>query len=110
MAAFFPPSSLRSIAVADLLIDAERFLRHYIMTVGDGNVAAGQFDWPGNERLILRAWNVNNHQLTYGVLAAGLQALQVWTWSEGWGTFKFNVYDGINQVGEGTLAMFSLRA
>lgn len=67
----------------------------------DGYVAGGRFDWPGNEKLVLRAWNTNNHQLTYGVLAAAAQALQVWAWGDGWGLLKFDIYDGTTKVGKG---------
>ena len=103
-----PLAGAASIAVSDLLIEAANFLNNHIVTASDGNIAGGRFDWPGSESLVLSAWNANNHQLTYGVLSAALQALQEWTWGEGFGTLAFDIYDGQNQVGQGKLEVVGL--
>ncbi|KAA6408339.1 MAG: hypothetical protein FRX48_08081 [Lasallia pustulata] len=70
-APYLPWTSPASVAVADLLIDAEKFVTHHLQTEGDGLLAGGRFDWPGGHNLMLRAWNANNHQLTERVVQVG---------------------------------------
>lgn len=62
----------------------------------------GIFQWLGQESLALEVANANNHQTTYGVLAAALMAL--WHYMEATGDVErasFAVYDGRNLVGNG---------
>lgn len=72
---------------------------------GDGVVAGGQFQWAGVEKLILRVMNTNNHQLTWGVLGAAIDALAesmnpaVTGPGESW----FSIFDGENKVGMGRI-------
>ena len=54
--------------------------------------------------LVLQVWNANNHQLTYGVFGATVTGLRNWMVLNGvFGTVRFEVFDGINQVGWGTI-------
>lgn len=100
-------------------------IQHY----GDGLVQTGAFTFPGAQPvpgsgatahstgagastsaaggqapLELHAWNENNHQMTWGVLGAAIQALQdCMEKIEEWGTASFSIWDGDNEVGYGVL-------
>ena len=78
---------------------------------GDRPIAGGQWSHaagePGSEAS-LRVRNANNHQVTYGVLAAALQAVGDYLQNlnfEGMGSAAvgFLIFDGANQVGVGSL-------
>ena len=52
----------------------------------------------------LHVENANNHQLTWGVLAAALGALRDYVVTQnGGGPGTFEIFDGENQVGKGTI-------
>ena len=63
----------------------------------------GNFNWAEAQGMVLHTWNTNNHQTTYGVLAAAIQAL--WGYMDGqeFGTARFTIFDGGNEVGAGML-------
>lgn len=46
---------------------------------------------------------MNNHQTTWGVLAAALEAVKYYMGVFGYGEVGFGIWDGENQVGEGHL-------
>lgn len=90
-----------------LLDDAYSNILGHISIWGDGVVHGGYFEWAGAEGLMLRMANSNNHQLTWGVLGAAIDALgdymhhAVTGPGEGW----FTVFDGPNEIGMGTIAL-----
>ena len=51
----------------------------------------------------LLTWDSNNHQQTWGVLGAALEALEDYMRGAGYGQVLFTIVDGPNQVGEGML-------
>lgn len=52
----------------------------------------------------LHAWNENNHQMSWGVLGAAIQAVQDCMLNiEEWGTATFSIWDGETEVGFGVL-------
>lgn len=93
-------------------------IQHY----GDGLVQRGAFSFPetgsdvagtsaggaavvdGIGELQLNAWNENNHQMSWGVLASAVEAvLDCMKNIEEWGTATFRIFDGDNEVGYGVL-------
>lgn len=79
-----------------------------IQTHTDGVIVNGVYRWTNNPDgpLGLQIWasNTNNHQLTYGVLGAALNALNEFMALCGPGlTTVLHVYGGSNQVGRGQL-------
>ena len=78
----------------------------HVQQQGDGVMPAlargGIFQWLGEEGLALEVANADNHQTTYGVLAAALVALWHYMTQTGdIGRATFDVYDGPNWVGVG---------
>ena len=74
--------------------------------LGDGVMPAlprgGIFQWMGEDALALEVANANNHQMTYGVLAAALLELAHYMVQTGEvERASFDVYDGPNWVGVG---------
>ena len=63
----------------------------------------GVWQWSAHAGMTLRTWNANNHQMTYGVLGAGLLALMQWMGNGGFAAARFEIWDGGNMVGEGLL-------
>ena len=56
----------------------------------------------GEAGLGVDVWSVNNHQTTFGVLGAAVEALLDCMRTRGeWGGARFEVYDGVEMVGEG---------
>ena len=54
--------------------------------------------------LQLHAWNENNHQMSWGVLGAAIQAvLDCMVNIREWGTASFSIWDGDTEVGFGVL-------
>ncbi|MCJ1302716.1 hypothetical protein MMC08_005520 [Hypocenomyce scalaris] len=49
----------------------------------------------------LTVWNANNHQITWGVLSAAVEAMEAFMIQYGFGEATFSIYDGANEVGEG---------
>ncbi|MCJ1298663.1 hypothetical protein MMC08_001453 [Hypocenomyce scalaris] len=95
------PSILNS-----MLNEAYQNVLSIIQAHGDGDIVNGAYRWTKNPDgpLGLQIWvrNANNHQLTYGVLGAALNALNEYMTLFGAGlTTTMDVYDGVNQVGQG---------
>lgn len=56
--------------------------------------------------LALHVWNINNHQVTWGVLGAALVGLQDFMRAKAvWAEASFYVYDGGVEVGAGVLGV-----
>lgn len=102
--------ALRPPAVQSLLAVSYNAILTHIISSGDGLIPSGVFSWPADARgtlgegLALHVWNTNNHQVTWGVLAAALVALQDFMINrQTWGEASFYVYDGGVEVGMGVL-------
>lgn len=90
-------------AVNLILISGRNSLRRQILTQGDGPILNGRYVWGrrDNTGVLFRAWNANNHQLTYGVVCEALNALLDYMGQHGYSAARFDIYDGQNEVGEG---------
>ena len=87
----------------NILHDAYQNLMTFMIERGDGVMVSGSYDWPPSEP-VLRITNANNHQTTWGVMAAAIYALADWMHTEStFGGGFFDIYDGQNQVGTGTI-------
>ena len=87
------------------LAEAFDIVTDHIAQVGDGTLLAGAFNFQLQGGAQLSIWNANNHQTTWGVLRAAILALADYMERDGFAQALFNVYDGVNQVGEGVLSM-----
>lgn len=90
-------------ATASLLSTAISNINQHIAVEGDGVIAGGLFGLIGEGGLSLQLWNANNHQTTYAVLAKALTAVKYYMGVYGYGEVAFGIWDGDNQVGEGSL-------
>lgn len=98
-----PAVAIAGDAIENILDAATGHLINLVEALGDKAVRGGVFNWPTNNGLVLKAWNANNHQLTYGVLGAALDAVGDYMSFNGFCHATFAVYDGVNQVGEGVV-------
>lgn len=91
--------------VQDILSMAYQEVWTRILAIqGDGIIGNnGNVQWATAQGLTFRTWNTNNHQLTYGVLVAAMAALWSFMEASSFGTVKFTIYDGDNQVAAGAL-------
>ncbi|KAA6408956.1 MAG: hypothetical protein FRX48_07300 [Lasallia pustulata] len=97
-------SAFEGTAIRDLLTLAMHTINLQLDLHGDGLLTGGTFDrqsYPTG--LVLRAWNDNNHQTTWGVLGAAVTALLEGMGRDGWGWGTFGIYDGENWVGSGVI-------
>ena len=90
-------------AVPDILSDAYDSLIRQIENRGDGIVPGGTFIWKSITGITLRTWNTNNHQQTYGVLAAAIYAVADYMHSKYFCAVTFWIFDGTNEVGIGII-------
>lgn len=91
-------------AVVTLLDKAYIVASNHIQDEGDSVIASGMFEMVGENGLLLRVWNSNNHQTTYGVLSAACTALvQYMTTIAVFGKVTFHIYDGMREVGKGQI-------
>lgn len=88
--------------LALLFANAIADIRQHIYIMGDSLVQGGSFSFFGEDNMVLRIHDTNNHQTTYGVLGAAVMAL--WNFMTTQNQFRagnFQVYDGPNMVGQG---------
>ena len=87
----------------NVLNDAYTYIVDRIEMLGDGVISGGS--WAYNQvGLALRATNANNHQTTWGVLSAAIDALMDYMGRTGFrGACTFGIHDGSNEVGIGAL-------
>lgn len=90
-------------AVMNLVNAAFTTLMQHLQQAGDGLVPHGLFTMQGANNVELYVVNANNHQQTYGVLAAAMWALRNYMNRFGSGKVTFTVFDGANQVAEGSI-------
>lgn len=100
-----PGSPIASELIINLLTGAGKAAAAQIAGQGDRRVQNGRFMWfqhMGRD-VVLQVTNANNHQVTYGVLSSALAGLQDYMWNCGYGGVQFKLYDGSNQVGQGSI-------
>lgn len=90
-------------AVLSLVNAAFTTLMHHIQQAGDGLIPNGVFTMDGANNMELYSANANNHQQTYGVLAAAMSTLRNYMNRFGSGEVVFSIYDGANLVAEGSI-------
>ena len=100
-------SKVTTTIVTELLIDCYNIVVETMAGQGDGPIIDGVFKL-SRYGLVLMARNANNHQLTRGVLEGALTAawqyMRVRQYKAGsQATISFKIYDGVNQVGDGTI-------
>lgn len=81
-------------------------VRNHLLEIGDGVLRTGAFaQQTASTNMAFRAWNANNHQLTWGVLSAAIRAvLDCMRVRDTWGDVMFDIYDGGVQVGRGVIS------
>ena len=91
-----------------LLLASYDIIATMIRFHGDGPIDQGDFTW--NQFGPLGAWlqlsvrNANNHQITYRVLNAAIEALDEYMTANGYGLVTaLTIFDGSNEVATGTL-------
>ena len=105
-----PIRTITGVAVTNLLDAANDYITTHISLYQDSNIAGGSFEWTGANNLLLQIVNTNNHQVTWGVLGAAVEALgnfmRLWPPGKeaalGYAVY-FTITDGGTQVGVGTL-------
>ncbi|MCJ1300797.1 ER membrane complex subunit 3 [Hypocenomyce scalaris] len=99
------PTSRPGASIQEMLFAAYNSVVAHISTSGDGLVPAGMFHVSnGATGMDLLCLNADNHQITWGMLGAALNALQDFMNSyQIWSAATFAIYDGENQVSVGSL-------
>lgn len=88
-----------------LLMDAYGAILDRAMQHGENAlIPQGTFSWEGPNRNFFRAWNTNvNHAMNWRVLQFALGVVWNYLLLSGYGTLRFTIYDGGNEVGQGTI-------
>lgn len=88
-----------------MLSDAVDQIEAHIAKNGDGLIPHGAFDYQARG-FSWYAANMNNHQLTWGVMRAAIDALIGFMLNyASYGKAQFSIFDGENHVGSGTLGL-----
>ncbi|MCJ1303289.1 hypothetical protein MMC08_006097 [Hypocenomyce scalaris] len=92
-------------SIRNLLSEASTAITAHIAAQGDGVIAGGYWQLDGAQNLVLTAMNANNHQTTWGVLGAAVNALLGWVdgGAGGGAAAYFEIWDGVNEVGVGQM-------
>lgn len=90
-------------AVLNLINTAFTTLMQHLQQAGDGVIPQAYFNMEGANNMELYVANANNHEQTYGVLAAAMWALRNYINRFGSGEVIFKIYDGANQVAQGSI-------
>ncbi|KAI4130810.1 MAG: hypothetical protein LQ347_003242 [Umbilicaria vellea] len=89
--------------VIKMLSDALDQIEKHVAQNGDGIIPMGAYDYQARGF----SWysvNANNHQLTWGVVGAAVDALITFMLNySSYGMAQFSIFDGENHVGTGTL-------
>lgn len=101
-----PGSPIASELVINVLTGAGKAAAAQIAAQGDRQIQNGRFMWAQHmgRDVVLQVTNANNHQVMYGVLSSALAGLQDYMWNCGYGGVQFKLYDGSNQVGQGSIS------
>ena len=97
-------SRMPGIAILQFLNDAYNLITDHISNAGDGVISGGAFNLEVNG-IGMSTINTNNHQQTYGVLAAAVEGLSHYFYNnqDAFGAVYFYIFDGANEVGQGQL-------
>lgn len=106
-----PRFAASALDVSNLIDNSITNIKNHINSVGDGVIGKpygqliGSSLYPTQIYLELTASDANNHNLTYGVLGAALEAVKDYMSlpSVHLGLVKFKIYDGENQTGEASI-------
>lgn len=97
-------TGLAQSVVLDTLAEVFEIVQQQLEAHGDGVIPARTFDrFPSDEGMLVSIMNANNHQVTWGVLQAAIEALGDFMEQYGYGSVIFQIYDGPNQVGRGSI-------
>lgn len=89
-------------AVLNMLNTAAGILEASIRQHGDIVIPGGGVKYESlSSGISFVTENSNNHQQTYGVLAAAIDALMDYMSRNYYGSASFHIYDGVNEVGLG---------
>ena len=86
-----------------LLENAGHAVMETIEEFGDGLIPHGWFEYADEANRWVTVSNANNHQTTWSVLARALAAVMDFMRRHEWGSTTFQIFDGVNQVGEGQI-------
>ena len=93
----------------ELLEDVSTSVMGHLQTNPDGPIPTGEFSYAtaqwGGAAVAMHVWNVNNHQVTWGVLNAAIKALEEYYRGVEWGAVTFGIWDGLNEVGMGAVGL-----
>lgn len=93
------------LTIGPVLNDAYNSVYAHIQSTGDGLLPGGTFNF-ADHLMVLRIWNSNNHQITWGVLGNALWGLRHYMQEKDlWGSAVFQVWDGSNWVGSGMVGL-----
>ena len=87
-----------------MLLNLDNHLGTLLQLMDNPLVGGGYYWGLPRSAYYINVSNANNHQVTYGVLRAAVAALRDYMAQEGeYGTLVFDIWDGVNQVGRGTI-------
>ena len=90
-------------AVQNILNAAAGYIEESIRQYGDIVIPTGGVEYNSVTGVSFSTTNSNNHQQTYGVLGAAIEALKDYMSQNYFGKAKFWIFDGVNEVGAGTV-------
>lgn len=99
----YPSTVVNAVSVINVIDACYKLILHSIQQHGDVILPGGYFNWMGINGIAVEAINANNHQLTWGVLAAALKAVKQYMEANGYRQAHFDIYDGENMVGKGLI-------
>ena len=88
-------------AVLNILNAAANYMEESIRQYGDIVIPGGGVEYNSITGVSFSSSNSNNHQQTYGVLAAAIEALKDYMGRNYYGKATFYIFDGISEVGLG---------
>ena len=95
--------AMSAAVVQAMLTLGSQYVLDYIELLGDDVIPNGLIEWPGTDGILLSVRNAANHRVTWGVLDAALTALGDYMSKFGYGVARSGIFDGNNQVGQGTI-------
>lgn len=89
--------------VSNVLNAAAGYMEDAIRQYGDIVIPGGGVKYNLITGISFSTSNSNNHQQTYGVLAAAIEALKDYMGQNYYGKATFYIYDGFSEVGRGKI-------
>ena len=99
----FSVTSIVSSSIQSLLETLSDYIETHIAQAGDGVLTTGEIEFYADNGVEFHSWNTNNHQQTYGVLGAAVEALRDFMGERGIVGASWWVYDAGTEVGAGTI-------